>query len=322
MKLGIVVVYLVSDRNERLLAIHLEQIKKHTDVAYTIYGSAVRLSPRLVEVLRRNPAVKICPCEPYEDKNPGMRRYEHSWYLEQLILFALNDGATHIVILHVDSFPVRDRWAQDLAARLTGQCVLAGILRDEKTDCTPMSACIFFPREFYLQCKPRLLVSAEEAGSEEYARYRQMCPHDGDSGAGYGFSVHKHGRSWYPLTRSNKGSEHELFGSIYGDVIFHLHSAMQMENSPDSIFRKPSAVETTSRVRSVVGVAARAVLGRKLYTWLKEFLPRRIREPEKYRERQAFEWQRQELLENTDAYLNYLRTGKKSRRANFLTSRV
>lgn len=315
MKLGILVVYLVSERNERLLDIHLEQIEKHTSVPYTIYGSSVRLLPQFVDVLHRNPRVTICPCQPYEDKNPALRRYEHSWYLEQLIRFALDDGATHVVILHVDSFPVRDGWARELAARLTDHCVLAGILRDEKTDRKPMSACIFFAREFYLKYQARLLLSVEEAASPEYAQYREQCPHGTDSGVGYGFSVYKHGLSWYPLTRSNKGSEHELFGSIYGDMIFHLHSAMQMENSPGSAFSK-SSPETRNRVRRVVGAAARAVLGRDLQARIRGRLPPSIREPEEYRQRQAFEGQRHQLLENTEAYLHYLRTGQKPRRGS------
>jgi hypothetical protein len=129
------------------------------------------------------------------------------------------------------------------------------------------------------------------------------------------------------LTRSNKGSEHELFGSIYGDMIFHLHSAMQMENSPEAIYRR-RPVDTTSRVRSVVGAAARAVLGRGRYAWLKERLPRRIREPAMYRvpekdpEREAFERQRHELLENTEAYLHYLRTGRRAPSRNVRGSRL
>ena len=65
MKLGIAVVYMVSERNERLLDLHLSQIEKNTTIPYTIYACVNHLLPQFLPKLEQNPRVTICPCEPY-----------------------------------------------------------------------------------------------------------------------------------------------------------------------------------------------------------------------------------------------------------------
>jgi len=308
MKLGIVVVYLVTERNEKLLDLHLSQIDNNTEVPYKIYGSAARLYPKFRQKLLQNPNVKICDCWQYIEEHK-QRRYEHSFYLEQLIKFAIDDGVSHVAVLHVDSFPIRRGWAKELAGKLSKTCVLAGIMRDKKVDQKPMTACMLFGRDFYLNYQPRLLLSEEELRSAEHIKYKQKHPHSTDSGIGYGFKIFSKGLSWHPLHRSNKGGINDIFGSIYGDLIFHLQSAVQIENSPSMIFR--GTADPRSRLRRLVGRTVRAVLPQVSREKLRNHIPENMLKSRNDLERQAFEQARQWLFEDPQSYLQYLRTGKK-----------
>lgn len=308
MKLGIVVVYLVTERNERLLDLHLSQIESNTKVPYKIYGSAARLYPKFQQKLQQNPNVKICECRQYIEEHKE-RRYEHSFYLEQLIKFAIDNGVSHVAVLHVDSFPVRPGWAKELAGKLSKTCVLAGIMRDKKIDQKPMTAGMLFSRDFYMDYQPKLLLSEQELNSEEYEKYKQKYPHTPDSGIGYGFKIFSKGLSWYPLFRSNKGGAEAIFGSIYGDLMFHLQSAVQIENSPSIIFRGTS--DPRSRIRRLVGSLARTVLPQTTREKLRSHIPENVLISRNDLERQAFEQARQWLFEDPQSYLQYLRTGKK-----------
>jgi hypothetical protein len=308
MKLGIVVVYLVTERNEKLLDLHLSQIENNTEVPYKIYGSAARLYPKFRQKLQQNPNVKICDCRQYIEEHK-QRRYEHSFYLEQLIKFAIDDGVSHVAVLHVDSFPIRPGWAKELAEKLSETCVVAGIMRDKKVDQKPMTACMLFGRDFYLDYQPKLLLSEDELSSEDYKKYKQKYPHTPDSGIGYGFKVFSNGLSWYPLYRSNKGGAEAIFGSIYGDLMFHLQSAVQIENSPSIIFRGTS--DPRSLPRRLVGRLARAVIPKKTRESLRNHIPENVLLSRNDLEKQAFERARQWLFEDPQSYLRYLRTGKK-----------
>ena len=106
MKLGILVVYLVAEEDERLLEIHLSQIEKTTSVPFRIYAAANRLLPRLRERIENLPYVSI-----YEFPTTTLRgSHEHAYYLDRLAETAVADGASHICTLHVDSFPVCAGW--------------------------------------------------------------------------------------------------------------------------------------------------------------------------------------------------------------------
>lgn len=323
MKLGITVVYLVSERNEPLLDLHLRQIDKFTESPYTIYAAVNGLLPRFRPKLEQNPHVRICPCRAYvqgtglwrQDQAQVARKglaaadskYEHSWYLEQLIRTAIEDGVSHVAILHVDSFPVRPGWDSELMGRLSERCVLAGITRDPQIDHKPLTAGILFAREFYLKYQPRLLLSQEQLDSEDYRRYRQACPHTTDSGFGYGFTLFMEGLTWYPLARSNPGGNRTLFASIYGDLIFHLHAAAFIERTNTLGFTVP-----VSRRRGLLGAAARmarVLLPGALRHRIRRCVSAQIDSRCQAVDREDWERQRQSLFHDPDCYLMYLRTG-------------
>ncbi len=305
MKLGILVVYLVSERNEPLLDLHLRQIEKNTTVPYTIYGSANRLLPQFRRKLEQHPQVKICDCGSTELRSG----FEHSFYLDQLARLAVDDGATHLATLHVDSFPLRVGWAEDLAAKLSGDCVLAAVMRGTHYgyhDRKPLAAGMFFTRNFYLNYQPRFLVSEQEMNAPEYARYQQVWPHVIETGVGYGFKIFTAGLVWYPLLKSNQVNDYPAFGNIYGDLIFHLGEAAWRPY----LFGESTAEQRTQRSR--LGLA---FLFRKVSATARRILPIQIRrlfanQVENQLTAPMYEYVRQQLVDNPESYLNYLRTGK------------
>lgn len=323
MKLGIAVVYMVSERNERLLDLHLSQIEKNTTFPYTIYAAVNRLLPQFREKLEANPQVKICPCETYVPGSGLLRqdqeqlaakglafldsKYEHSWYLEQLIRQAIDDGVTHVALFHVDSFPVRFGWDRELVARFSDRCMLAGTARDTKVDYKPLTAGILFTREFYLTYQPRLLLMQEEADSPDYQRYAQAYPHSGGSGVGYGFRMFMEDLTWYPLFRSNLGGNHALFGTVHGDMIFHLMATavVDQQNAVDYTVR-------TSQRHGLVGAMAKlsiVMVPEVFRKRVRNHLSVRIKKWYRSNDREDWERERALLLEDPEGYLSYLRTG-------------
>ena len=221
MKLGIAVVYLVSKENEKLLDLHLSQIQRHTQVPYTIYGSTNRLLPQFRKKLERHPKVKLCECPTTDLRGAA----EHSFYLERLVRTAIEDGSSHVVTLHVDSFPIRPGWAEELAEKLS----------DSQAFATPSyrayTACLFFHQDFYLKYQPTFLLSEADRSSERYEEFCREFEHIPDSGIGYCFKAFSEGVSWYPLEESSKGDPRfGFFSTIYGNLVFHLSSAAYSEN--------------------------------------------------------------------------------------------
>lgn len=250
MKLGIVVVYLVSSTEEKLLDLHLRQIETQTTVPYSIYASANRLLPQFKAKLVEHPHIRICDM-PSTDLRDSQ---EHSYYLTQLVKAAIQDGATHIVTLHVDSFPIRAGWAEQVAHQLSDAMPLAAVPYG------PYTACLFFRRDFYMNQEPRFLLTEDERASPAYQEFSARFKHIHHSGIGYLFKAYVAGLSWYPLAESMV----DALGVMYEDVIFHLHGNARLA----ALAPAPLGINVT-RVRPLL---------RSGRTLVRKMLPKRFRQ--------------------------------------------
>lgn len=214
MKLGILVVYLFGAQTEPLLDIHLSRIERYTQVPYTIYASASRLAPQFRERLALHPRIRLCDI-PYTDLRDSE---EHAYYLDHLARIAMEDGVTHAVTLHLDSFPIRQGWAEELAGRLSDQCVLATI---ESVN----TACLFFRSDFYCSCHPHFLVNAEERMHVLYHEFLAKHNPYRHSGTGYAYRAYQCGLSWNYLRLTPAYSAHQI-GDVFDGMIFHLRHAI------------------------------------------------------------------------------------------------
>lgn len=297
-KLGIIVVYMVNPEDAKLLDLHLEYIEKYTDVPYTIYGSANRLLPQFRQQLEQHPRIKICDC-PVTDLRGAA---EHAYYLEHLTKYAVDDGVSHIVTMHVDSFPISLNWTQELLGRLDDKCVfvtLAGI----------NTACLFFRRDFYLRYKPRFLIAEEVHQSKKYWQFQKTNDFVPQSGVGFAFKAYQEGLAWYCLTELR----HRKRGTgIFDNKIFHLGSHFYLGEK---------------NFRTSVNEKKIAHLADRMIAWAKLIIPRESREflrahfetpincyIDSHRLQLAkalLKNRKEKLLADPEAYLNNLRTYQK-----------
>ncbi len=292
MKLGIVVVYLVAEEDEKLFVLHLKQIQKHTTVPYFIYAGANRLLPKFRAHLEQQPEVTICPLVPTD----WVGDREHAFYLDQLVQTAIDDGATHIVTMHTDSFPIRDGWAEDLDARL-GTAPFATVSYG------PYTACLFFRREFYIKNQPRFRLADSERDSATYQQFAEKHQHIRHAGVGYLYRAFENGLNWRLMPESNPG---DAFGAVYDRMIFHLQGNARLQTM-------------SSGVRGLELKPDIAQLLQYVHRFIRNLVPKRVRQ---------FLWQRfeffsgrldrvelgyikQQLLDNPEALFERIAAGKR-----------
>lgn len=299
MNLGIAVVYMILPGDEDLIDLHLRYIEQCTRVPFTIYAAANRLSTRARNRLTAKAYVRVCSIPETDLRSSG----ENAYYLERLIAAAIEDGATHVATLHVDSFPVRDGWASDLAAALSDSYAFAAIVRNESCDPKPMTAGLFFPRDFYLRYRPRLLMTEKEISSDAGRDYVRCLSNPTESGGGYGFLAFEKGLRWFPLLRTNANQDHYYFGAIHGDLVFHLGSAASesrsFPGSREHLWIRPSRRQASN------------LLPQWTKKILKILVPHRIIFPEHAIHQRAHAFVKKSLLTDPDGYLRYLRTGNR-----------
>ena len=214
MKLGLAVTYIVDESHGPLLELHLDRVARHTTVPWTIYGSVNRLLPRYRELLERRPSMKLF--ELPETSLRGME--EHSTYLERLFDIAFDDGATHVAVLHVDSFPVADGWAERMAAHIGGDVAFASAAHIN-------TACLLFPRQFWTALRPRLLWP-DDRGDPAWKRYFDEVKPVEHSGMGFGCAARRAGLGWYEMKRT--GRELPDAPEIFDDLVLHVRGALRL----------------------------------------------------------------------------------------------
>jgi hypothetical protein len=297
-KLGILVVYMVSDGDEKLIELHLSRIEQHTTVPYTIYGSVNRLRPQHKRKLEQHPTVKL-----YEFPATDLRgSAEHSYYLERLVRLAIDDGASHIMILHVDSFPIRDGWIEALVGKLSGSCVFATI---EGID----TACLLFQRDFYLTYRPTVLLAEEERESSEYKKYFLEVRPTLHSGIGYGFKAYQEGLSWYYMRASSRDAAWNGT-AIYDDLLFHLKGAVRLSAFPSRRIPRPLRWLGYTRLESFVR-AMDAIVPTPIKLLLRANLKRPLESlfdlPRLQWLSEAMASARDQLMQDPDSYIEQLR---------------
>jgi len=295
-KLGIVVAYLLKEENLELLDLHLRKILQMTSAPYTIYAGVRRPTSALLDRLEAEPRITTIPLLETDLSNSA----EHSFYLEQLIARAMKDDPTHVVTMHVDSFPIRPDWVETIAARLSGDTVLATLSSGGFLN--GYSACLFFGRDFWAKYRPKLLLDAADRSSVEYGRFAREYPHhDEETGAGYVFRAYASGKQVALLERSSAGDDVGQFGSIHGDLVFHLGGAFRYER----LSEEERAATSWSRRKTLI------VAKNRVKRWVPKTIRRRTRRLTRPLitswERPLYDQARRELLNDPERYLERLR---------------
>jgi len=300
MHLGIVVVYLVKRENKRLLALHLRKIRTMTRVPYTLYAGIDTKTSPFVSQIKKEPHVRIVPLPKTRLKGGD----QHAIYLKNLIQTAVSDDVTHIVILHVDSFPVREDWVEIITGKLEGSCVLSTISHNKYL--ALYTACLCFRKDFYVTYGPEFLLSAGERASEEYEQFHRKCHHYGvDSGVGFVFTAFRKNLKWVGLERSNRCEDHGWYGSIYEDVIFHLVGAYRHRQLShlDRSFRLQRLYRMFFTVANCMRNILKGRIPGKIWNLVRYCgFPIMISQPSR-----SYEAILSQLLNDPDGYLNYLR---------------
>ncbi len=303
--LAIAVVYLIHGEDGPLLDLHLSQIERNTTVPYRIYAAVNRLQPQFRQLLGARPEVEICDCEP--TRHRGVR--EHSHYLTQLVDRALADGASHVALLHVDSFPIKPDWAQELDGKLKPGVELAAVaLREIGDEVIPRTICLFCPRDFY-DTYTRVGSLAElPQGHWLYRNYRKLRPGPDDPGDPYGFALHNLQLGWHRMLRTNAVEHHYVLGGIYDDLVFHLGAAARKRKG----FVSPGPAGGGGPRRSIVRRMGSAVVPHRVRTAIPDRI-RRVWSPSQVARaeegQRAFESIRARLLADPQGYIDYLRGG-------------
>jgi hypothetical protein len=300
MKLGIAVVYMVKPENTELLDLHLDKIRTMTAVPYTIYAGVRHLPAPLLRRLEAEPGLELITLPEHGPMTGGA---EHSFYLEHLIERAATGDVTHVVTMHVDSFPIRPDWAETIAGQLSGDTVLATLSNDGFLS-GYSTACLFFRRDFWGECRPRLRLTGADRSSPEYERFCREYQHNPeDSGVGYIFRAYSRGKAFLALERSNAGRDAGGFGTVHGDLVFHLGGAHRL----DKLSEEEQTAASKTLFKALIAMRSR----------MKKWVPGAIKRRAKRQlhplfvslDHRSCDQVRRELLNDPEKYLEKARSG-------------
>ncbi len=297
-RLAILVVYFLKDDTDTALAqLHLDRIRRHTNVPYKIYAAANRIPDETRELLRRDEHVELCAIAPTDLRSSK----EHGYYLDALLQRALQSDATHIATLDVDSFPIDDHWVETLAGLAPSGSGMAGVLRIENGDqelCHP--SCIFATRDFYTRFAPTFYPFPV---GDDLRAFQQATGQSADTGIDLAVQLWKQHEPWGRVLRSNRVNPHAIMAGIYGDVVFHLGGI-----GHGKIFRSDiaaSRVHRWSRPLELIPSRFSTIAG------VKKALLRRVRSRTEQRmaeqNRNVYRELREWLLADSDGLIGYLR---------------
>ncbi|TAK11283.1 MAG: hypothetical protein EPO32_12910 [Anaerolineae bacterium] len=213
--LAILVIYLVPPGDEWLLDLHLARLQQHTRVPYTLYAVDNRLTPELRARLSAQPNLRWVECPPMP-----AGRYEPDYFFTCLADRAVVDKPSHLVTLHVDSFPLADDWAQHLAGHLTETTPFLTVGRLN-------TACLFFSRAYYETRGPPFAQTPElnaDAAFQEFRVARNIKPH---TGIGFVYDAWRRGLGWAELPDTSP-PDNDYFCRVYDGMIFHLGGAARL----------------------------------------------------------------------------------------------
>lgn len=242
MRIGIIVVYMFNEANTELFNIHLKRIQKHTKNSYKIYSSINKLPTNCKKILDTYPNIKQYIFPDLEMNNAA---YEHAYLLGELVKKAVLDGVDYCFCLHLDSFPVKDFWDEEIINKIEQEKL--AFVSTQNFD----SSCIAFSSKYYETYKPEFLLSIQDTKvpicidfiekhvprlfdefdfNTNYSKDKKI----GYTGVGFGYSAYKNHLNWHFLKRNSKGSGLlDSYQQLFGNMIFHLGGATRFQDIED-----------------------------------------------------------------------------------------
>jgi hypothetical protein len=294
-KLGLTVKYAAGAENAALIDLHFRQIEKHTRVPFVVYGSADADDAQTRRIAGSRPYVRLFDSPPARSNAIE----DHSLSLEPLIRAAVEDGSTHVCVMHMDSFPVSPDWVRRLAEAVARPGIAFATVERIGT------SCLFFSRRFYTGFRPALLVRDEDLRDERFGRFLEASGALVHSGTGYAYRAFLEGMEWEVLARTSTAA---FCGEIYGDMIFHLGGALRIGFRPVPAGRPRAAYV---RLLALLSRLAHRVFTRKRWRrWATGIQPTRwVALKETLVERPRVEHAMRRLLDDTEGFLERLRRG-------------
>ncbi|AZQ67626.1 hypothetical protein EF888_11075 [Silicimonas algicola] len=215
MKLGIIVVYVFGDEMQPMFDVHIDRIRSHTRTPFRIFAAAHKLPPAQRAHVNAVQEISLPHLNVPEEVLSKGTRAEHSHCLAQLADIAFEDGCTHVISMHLDSFPLKDGWEDAFIVPIeSGEAVVTSIVPNG------YSAGLCWRRDFHLEHRPPMLVKqSDRAGSEFQSFVEEHPKYDYvETGLGVIYTAWRLGLGWRRI-----GTDEER--KIYGGILFHMVGA-------------------------------------------------------------------------------------------------